>query len=117
VLSKFPREQVGDAVDGVCGNLGEHGAEVQFRIEAVELGGADEAVERSSAISACIGASEQVVLATESDSSDILPMSVRNLRFTIVGIRSLGGKFAIEIANSAAAGVSSRWTTVLAQSL
>ena len=45
--------------------------------------------------------------APDSDSPDILPMSVMNLRFTIVGTRSLGGKFAIEIANSEAVGMSS----------
>ena len=54
-----------------------------------------------------VGAHEQVVFAADGDSPDILPMSVRNLRFTIVGTRSLDGKFAIEIANSAAVGVSS----------
>ena len=38
-LCEVPGEQVCDAVDWMCGDLGEHRAEVELRIEAVELGG------------------------------------------------------------------------------
>jgi hypothetical protein len=44
----------------------------------------------------------QPVFSSNGDSPDILPISVRNWRFTIVGTRFTGGKFAIEIANNAA---------------
>jgi hypothetical protein len=43
-------------------------------------------------------------------------MSVRNYIFTILGIRSTGEQFDIEIANNAAQGVLSTWTTALAWS-
>ncbi len=45
------------------------------------------------------------VSAAYGDSPDILPMSVSNWRFTIVGIHFTGGRFTIEIANDAAQGV------------
>lgn len=43
MLSKVPREQLGDAVDGVFGDLGQHRSEIQLWIKSVELGRADEA--------------------------------------------------------------------------
>jgi hypothetical protein len=47
-------------------------------IEAVQLGGADEAVERRGTMAAGVGAHEEVIFASDGDSPDILPMSVRN---------------------------------------
>jgi len=91
----------------MVGDLGEHCPQIEFRVEAVELSRADEAVECGRTFATGVRACEEVVLSTKRDSPDILPMSVRNLRFTIVGTRSLGGKFAIEISNSEAVGVSS----------
>jgi len=88
-------------------DLGQDGAEIELGVEAVQLRRTDEAVHGGGTFATAVGTGEQVVLASESDSPDIPPMSVRNLRFTIVGTRSLGGKFAIEISNSEAVGVSS----------
>ena len=91
----------------MVGDLGQDGAEIESGVEAIQFCRSDQAVHGGGTLSAAVGTSKQVVLASKSDSPDILPMSVRNLRFTIVGTRSLGGKFAIEKANSAAVGVSS----------
>jgi hypothetical protein len=35
---QVPGQQITDVVDGVIGDLTEHGAQIEFRIEAVELG-------------------------------------------------------------------------------
>jgi hypothetical protein len=45
----------------------EHVAQIGFRVEAVQLGGADQAVDRGGALATGIGAGEQVVLAAQSD--------------------------------------------------
>ena len=37
-VGQVPGQQFGDAADGVVGDLGQHRAQVEFRIEAVELG-------------------------------------------------------------------------------
>jgi len=62
-----------------------------------------------------LGTDVQPVAATDRDSTDILPISVQNSKFTIAGIRSTGVRFAIEITNNAVVDVLSMWTTVLAQ--
>ena len=55
-LFQVPWQQIGDAADGVLGDSGEHGAEIVFRVDAVELGRADERVDGSGALAACVGA-------------------------------------------------------------
>ena len=37
-VGQVPGQQLGDAADGVVSDLGQHRAQVEFRIEAVELG-------------------------------------------------------------------------------
>jgi hypothetical protein len=51
----------------MVGDAGQHSAEIGFRVEAVEFGGADQAVDRGGALAAGIRACEQVVLAAQSD--------------------------------------------------
>jgi len=51
----------------VIGDAREHVAEVGFRIDAVQLGRADQAVDRGGAVAAGIGSSKQVVLAVMDD--------------------------------------------------
>jgi hypothetical protein len=70
-LADVPGEQVGDAIDGVIGDAGEHVAEPGFRVEAVELGGFDQGVEGRSAITAGVGAGEEVVLPAEGQRPDL----------------------------------------------
>jgi len=91
----------------VLADASQHAAQVGFWIETVQPRRSYQTIEDGGTASSGIRTGEEVVSATDRDSPDILPMSVRNLRFTIVGTRSLGGKFAIEIANSEAVGVSS----------
>src|SRR5512132_3555778 len=64
-LADVPGEQVGDAVDGVGGDAGEHVAEPGFWVEAVELGGFDQGVEGRGAFAAGVGAGKEVVLPAE----------------------------------------------------
>jgi len=75
---EVPGQEFLDAADGMVGDLRQHGAEVELRIETVELGRADEAVERGGAIATGVGAGEQIVFPSKSDSTDILPISVKN---------------------------------------
>ena len=89
----------------MVGNALQHVAQIGLRGESVQLGGSYQAIEGCGTISAAIRSREQVVLSAQCDSPDILPMSVKNWRFTIVGTRFMGVRFAIEIANNAAVGV------------
>jgi len=60
-----PGQEFVDAVDGVIGDAGEHVAQVCFRIDVVQLRGADQAVDCGSAFAAGIRSREQVVLAAQ----------------------------------------------------
>ena len=42
---QVPRQQVVDSIDGMIGNSTEHGAQVELRIESVELGRADQRID------------------------------------------------------------------------
>ena len=66
VAGQVPGQQFGDAIDGVIGDAREHGPEIVFRVDAVELGRTDEGVEGGS-LSAGIGANEEVVLPAHSN--------------------------------------------------
>jgi hypothetical protein len=67
--SEVPREQVGDAVDGVCWDLGKHCSEIQLWVESIELGRAYEGVERGGAVSAGVRSGEEVILPSQRDSA------------------------------------------------
>ena len=54
----------------MVGEAGEHVAEVALRIEAVEFGGADQAIEYGGAFAALIRTGEEVILASESDGGE-----------------------------------------------
>ena len=54
----------------MVGEAGEHVAEVALRIEAVEFGGADQAIEYGGAFAALIRTGEEVILASESDGAE-----------------------------------------------
>lgn len=41
IVGQIPGQQLDDSADGVVGDLGQHRAQVEFRIEVVELGRAD----------------------------------------------------------------------------
>jgi len=51
------------------GDLGERGAEIDFRVHAVELGGLHDSVYRRRSVAAGIGTGEEVILAPERDSA------------------------------------------------
>jgi len=62
----------------VVGDPFEDVVEIDLGVESVELGRAEQRVDRGGTASASVGASEEIVLASESDSTDILPISVKN---------------------------------------
>jgi hypothetical protein len=97
-------------------DAGGHVAQVSFGVQAVYPCRSYQAIEDGGALAARVRAGEQIITATKSDFTDILPISVKNWKFTIAGIRFMGVRYAIEIANNAAVGVLSMWTTALAQS-
>jgi len=51
----------------MVGDAGQHVSEVRFGIETVEFGATDQAVDRGGALTAGIGAGEQVVFPAQSD--------------------------------------------------
>jgi len=61
---QIPGHEFLNAVDGMVGDGGQHIAEMG--IEIVEIGGADQAVDRGGALAAGIGACRQTVLAAQS---------------------------------------------------
>ena len=66
-LGDGPRQQFVDPIDRVLGDALEHVAQVGLEVEAVELRGAEQGVDRGGALAAVVGAGEQPVLATERD--------------------------------------------------
>ena len=66
-VRQVPRQQFGDAVHGMVGDPFEDHAQIELRVEAVELGGSSERVDGGSAFSAVVGAGEEEVLATQAD--------------------------------------------------
>ena len=61
-ICQIPGEQFFDALDGMLGDPGQHQAEIEFRVEAVELGGTEQRVDRGSSLAAGVGAAEKVIL-------------------------------------------------------
>jgi len=63
-----PRRQLADAGDRMpVGNAGEHVAQPGFGIDAVELGGLDQRVDRGGALAALVRAGEGPILSSERD--------------------------------------------------
>jgi hypothetical protein len=58
---EIPGQQFADAADEMVGDAGEHDAEIEFRIEAVELGRADDRIESYRSLAARVGTGEQIV--------------------------------------------------------
>src|SRR4051794_18720680 len=78
------------------------------RVDVIELGGLDQAVEGRRAFSAAIRAGEQVVLAPDRHLLVILPISGRKSWSIIAGIPSTGVAFASAAASSVSPGGSCR---------
>ena len=58
-----PWQQFLDATDRVIGDALNNVAQIRFRVEAIELGGADQAVDAGGAFAAGIRAAEELVFA------------------------------------------------------
>lgn len=104
LLDDVPRQEFADLVDGMIGDAFEDVAKVSFRIELIELCGAEQAVDIGGAFAAIVGAGEQPVLPSKGHRRFILPMSGRKLKFTIAGTRSTGGVCGRSTASNALVG-------------
>jgi hypothetical protein len=60
-VGQAPGQQLGDAADRVVGDLGQHRAQEEFRIEAGEFGRADQRLNGGGPLAARIGAGEEIV--------------------------------------------------------
>jgi hypothetical protein len=76
--SDVPGQKFTDTIDRMVRDACQDHAEVKRGIESAELGCANEGVERSCALAAGIGTKKQVILSSNRDYPDILPMSARN---------------------------------------
>lgn len=65
-----PGQELGDAVDGMVGDVGEDVSQVVFRVDSVELGGAEQGVHGCSAFSSRVRAGEEEDDMTASGASD-----------------------------------------------
>lgn len=63
----------------MIGDAGEDVAQVGKRIDAAQLAGFDQAVDRRGAVAARVGAGEQPVLAADGDEAFIVPPFFKNL--------------------------------------
>ena len=72
--SEIPGQEFGDAMDGMLGDAADDLAQISFGVDAVELGRADQAVDRRRPLTARVRAGEQVVLSARA--------SARNARST-----------------------------------
>ena len=63
LVSDRPRQQLVNAADGVVRDALQHVAQVVLRVDAVELGRAEQRVDRRGALAAAIGALGALVLA------------------------------------------------------
>src|ERR1700683_2033397 len=63
-----PGQELVDAADGMVWDLRQDGAEIEFRVEAVQLRRSDQAVQGGGAFATAVRACKQVVLSSKSDS-------------------------------------------------
>jgi hypothetical protein len=64
-----PRQEFGDTFDWVLVDVGEYVAQVGFGVEAIEFGGADQAVDRGSAFAASVRARKEEVFSSQGHAS------------------------------------------------
>ena len=65
--SDVPGQQFLDAIDRMVGDRRQDRAQVECRIEAIQFGGSDEAVERCSSMAAGVGTHKEVVFPADRD--------------------------------------------------
>jgi hypothetical protein len=73
-----PGQEFLDPAEGMVGDAGKRFAQPAFRLDTVQLRRAQQRVDGSRALAASVRSTEEIVFAAQSDSPDILPMSVRN---------------------------------------
>ena len=86
-MSQVPRQKILYVADAMISDLRQHGAEVEFGIESVELGRADQGVHGSGAFAATVRSREEEVFPPKSDSSERpLRGAVVDLEQAVVGV-------------------------------
>src|SRR5947209_17083751 len=104
-----------DPVDGMIGNAPQHGSQISFRSNAIQLRRAQQTIDHRSPLTTSVRTSEEIILASEYHHASILPISGMKLRFTIVGTRFTVDDCRFSTANNVrAAGLSmSKWHPAL----
>ncbi len=64
---EIPWQQFPQTIDWMIGDALEDVAQIEFRIESMELRGAEQAIDRSSAFAASVGSSKEIVFPTQSN--------------------------------------------------
>src|SRR5690348_5350156 len=83
----MPREQLGQAVDGMIRNPTEHITEVSFGVVAVKLAAFNYGIHRCGANATRVRSSEQIILATKHKRPNgALGTIVRHLQMAIAGV-------------------------------
>jgi len=67
VQRNVPGQQLAHPIDRVLGNVLKHVGQIGLRVQVVEFGRTDQAVNRSRSFSAGIGTGKQVIFATQCD--------------------------------------------------
>jgi len=83
----IPRQEFVKLIDRVLGDAGEHVGQPGLRIDIVQFGGDDQAVDRRGALSAAIGTGEQPRFSAEGDAASIMPLFFKPLETLEVGFR------------------------------
>ena len=90
----------------ITGDSAQYVGEPGLRVDAVELGGGDQGVDRCGALATAVGTSEQPRPTPECNRPVILPISGRRSRFIIAGTHITGGAFVANMSSGAPAATS-----------
>ena len=102
-----PRQQI---VEPTCrmsvDHAREHVAQIDVRLDDVQLAGFDQRADHRPALATSIAAGKEVVLAPECNRPVILPISGRRSRSITAGTHSMGAAFAASMSSGAPAAMS-----------
>jgi len=97
-----PWQQFVDAINRMIDNAAKHVAQISARFDVVQFAGRNERIHRRRAITAAVRPSEEEIAATDGQFPFILPISGKNLKSTIVGIRCIVVASRFEMLSNAA---------------
>src|SRR6266481_4429497 len=95
-----PGQKLADAIDRMISDAGENVSQISLRVEAIYLGGLDEAVHRGSSHAAGIGAGKKIIFSRERKRPDrSLDGVVAHLQAAIGGVAGQRRPTRLRIAN------------------